>query len=97
MDIKSLSFVIETKIGGVVVAVKMEKEKAENAGAALQFMRLDEVKGVDKIEVKVLGTRKDDLLKFVNKKVEISNVKISKIDYNTYYSTHDITNVKILN
>ena len=97
MDIKSLNFVIETKVKGTVVAVKMEKEKAENMGASLQFARFDEIKGMDKIEVKILGTKKEDLKKFVGKKVEILDVKVSKIDYNTFYRSDDISNVKVLN
>jgi len=83
-------FSLKIKAVGVVEALKIGKEDKD---VNLQFLEKNE-KGLNLVNVKVMGARKADLSKFVNKKVELEDVVINKIDYNTFYKVEDITKVK---
>ncbi len=63
--------------------------------AKLQFLtKTDE--GLKLFDVKVEGAKKEDLEKFVNKEVELDDLKIVQIDFNTFYKIDDITKIKVL-
>ena len=89
-------FVIETTIKGVVVAIRPYNENSAKKGAQLQFATIT-AKGLQTIDVKIEASREEDLQKFINQNVVITNVNVSKVDFNTYYSTADISFVKIEN
>ena len=66
-------------------------------GAKLQFLvRKEKTKGLDIFNVKVEGTRRSDLEQFINKMVELQDIKITQIDFNKYYKLQDISQIKIL-
>jgi len=87
---------INTEVSGVPVAVKPYNDGANKKGAQLQFVTISE-KGLQTIDVKIEGSREDDLKKFINQNVVIKNVNVAKVDFNTYYSTTDISLVMIGN
>ena len=87
---------INTTIKGVPIAVKPYNDGANKKGAQLQFATIT-AKGLQTIDVKIEASREDDLQKFLNQHVIISNVNIAKVDFNTYYSTSDIRMVMIDN
>ena len=87
---------INTTITGVPVAFKPYNDNANKKGAQLQFAIITD-KGLQTIDVKIEGAREDELLKFINNNVVISNVNIAKIDFNTYYSCANISLVVIGN
>ncbi|MFW3381947.1 hypothetical protein [Aliarcobacter butzleri] len=89
-------FSIETIIKGVAVAIRPYNENSTKKGAQLQFATITE-KGLQTIDVKVEASREEDLQKFINQYVVITNVNVSKVDFNTYYSCSDISLVKIEN
>ena len=89
-------YAIYTEISGVPVAVKPYNDGANKKGAQLQFASITN-KGLETIDVKVEASREDDLKKFVNQNVVIKNIHISKVDFNTYYSTANISLVSIDN
>ena len=66
-------------------------------GAKLQFLiKKEKTAGLDIFNVKVEGTRRSDLEQFINKFVELQDVKITQIDFNKYYKLEDISKIKIL-
>ena len=66
-------------------------------GAKLQFLvRKQKSGGLDIFNVKVEGTRRNDLEQFINKMVELQDIKITQIDFNKYYKLEDISQIKIL-
>ena len=87
-------YVINTTIKGVAIAVKPYNDAANKKGAQLQFALISE-KGLQTIDVKIEASREDDLQKFINQNVIIKNVNVTKVDFNTYYSTADISLVII--
>ena len=87
---------INTTVTGVPVAFKPYNDNANKKGAQLQFATITD-KGLQTIDVKIEGAREDELVKFISNKVVISNVSISKIDFNTYYSCLDKSLVSIVN
>lgn len=89
-------FVIETTIKGVAVAIRPYNENSAKKGAQLQFATIT-AKGLQTIDVKIESSREEDLQKFINQNVVITNVNVSKVDFNTYYSCPDISLVKIEN
>ncbi|QKF73918.1 hypothetical protein AFAEC_1766 [Aliarcobacter faecis] len=89
-------FSIETTIKGVAVAIRPANQNSEKKGAQLQFATITN-KGLQTIDVKVEASREEDLQKFINQYVVITNVNVSKVDFNTYYSCPDISLVKIEN
>ena len=89
-------FTIETTIKGVAVAIRPYNENSAKKGAQLQFATITE-KGLQTIDVKIEASREQDLQKFINQYVVITNIHVSKVDFNTYYSCPDICLVKIEN
>ena len=89
-------FEIETKIKGVAVAIRPYNENSTKKGAQLQFATIT-AKGLQTIDVKIEASREQDLQKFINQYVVITNIHVSKVDFNTYYSCPDISLVKIEN
>ena len=87
---------INTTIKGVPVAVKPYNDGANKKGAQLQFATITD-KGLQSIDVKIEASREDDLQKFINQNVVIQKVNMVKVDFNTYYSTADISLVSIDN
>lgn len=85
---------INTTIKGVPVAVKPYNENSNKKGAQLQFATITD-KGLQTIDVKIEASREEDLQKFINQHVIVNNVSISKVDFNTYYSSPDISLIKI--
>jgi len=85
---------INTTVSGVVVAIKPYNENANKKGAQLQFAKITE-KGMQVIDVKIEASRENDLQKFINQKVAINNVTITKVDFNTYYSAPDKSLISI--
>jgi hypothetical protein len=85
---------IETKISGTVMCVKLESQNKEtkNKGASLQFLERTD-KGMEQIDVKVIGTALEDLKKFEGQQVVVKNVNMTKIDFNTFYNTTSIDNI----
>jgi cellobiose-specific phosphotransferase system component IIB len=85
---------IETKISGTVMCVKLESQNKEtkNKGASLQFLERTE-RGMEQIDVKIVGTTVEDLKKFENQQVTVKNVNMTKIDFNTFYNTNSIDNI----
>jgi len=79
---------INTTISGTPVAVKPYNDNANKKGAQLQFAIITE-RGLQTIDVKIEASREEDLQKFINQNVAISNVNIAKVDFNTYYSCPD--------
>ena len=89
MELNSLNFDLKIEITGIVIGTKGESD------VKLQFMRV--IDGtVEHLDVKVVGTKKEDLARFLNKKVLIKNVEIFQNDFNKYYKTKDISNVEII-
>jgi hypothetical protein len=89
-------FVIETTIKGVAVAIRPYNDNSAKKGAQLQFANIT-TKGLQTIDVKIEASREQDLQKFINQYVVITNIHVSKVDFNTYYSCPDISLVKIEN
>ena len=87
---------VNTTIKGVAIAIKPYNENATKKGAQIQFMAITK-KGLQTIDVKVEASREDDLQKFLNQNVVIKNVNVTKVDFNTYYSTADISLVSVEN
>ena len=87
---------INTTIKGIPVAVKPYNDGANKKGAQLQFATIGS-KGLESIDVKVEASREDDLQKFINQHIVIQKVNMVKVDFNTYYSTADISLVSIDN
>jgi hypothetical protein len=85
---------IETKISGTVMCVKLESQSKEskNKGASLQFLERTD-KGMEQIDVKIVGTTLDDLKKFEGQQVTVKNINIVKVDFNTFYNTTSIDNI----
>lgn len=83
-----LGYEIESKINGLVAAVKPYNENAAKKGAQLQFAKIGQ-KGLETIDVKIEASREEDLQKFVNQNVTIKNIQITKIEFNTFYSCPD--------
>jgi hypothetical protein len=96
MEQLGLGYEIETKINGKVVAIKPYSENASKKGAQLQFAKIGE-KGLVTIDVKIEAAREDDLKKYVNQNVVIKGVQITKVDFNTYYSTADKSLISVQN
>ena len=66
-------------------------------GAKLQFLvRKEKTKGLDIFNVKVEGTRRADLEQFINRMVELQDIKITQIDFNKFYKLEDISQIKVL-
>ena len=66
-------------------------------GAKLQFLvRKQKSGGLDIFNVKVEGTRRNDLEQFIGKMVELQDIKITQIDFNKYYKLQDISQIKVL-
>jgi len=86
-------FNLKIEATGDVFAIK--KNKKEDKNAKLQFLKEDE-NGVELIDVKVEGATSKDLERFKGKKVKLKNVKMTKIDFNTYYSIPDISKIEEL-
>jgi len=87
---------INTFIKCVPVAVKPFNENANKKGAQLQAARIT-AKGLESIDIKVEGTKEDDLQRFLNQSILINNVTVTKVDFNTYYSVANISLVSIDN
>lgn len=96
MENIGLGYEIESKVIGMVAAVKPYNENANKKGAQLQFAKIG-VKGLETIDVKIEAAREDDLQKFIGQSVTIKGVQISKIDFNTFYSCPDKSLVTIEN
>jgi hypothetical protein len=82
-------FKLKIKAVGMVEALKIGKEDKD---VNLQFLDKNE-KGLNLVNVKVVGATKADLTGFVGKKVEIEDVVITKIEYNTFYKIEDISKI----
>ena len=81
-----------TITGVVVVAVKTNKEDID---AKLQFINIDD-KGMQNIDLKVVGASKDELSKFISKQVKISDVSMAQVDYNKFYKVENISKVQFV-
>lgn len=95
-EIFEKGYEINTTIKGVPVAVKPYNDGANKKGAQLQFATISD-KGLTSIDVKIEASREEDLQKFINQHVVIQKVNMVKVDFNTYYSTADISLVSIDN
>jgi hypothetical protein len=89
------SYEINTTITGIPVAVKPYNENSNKKGAQLQFIKITK-QGLTKIDVKIQASREEDLQKFVNQKIKISNVNILQIEYNTFYSCDDKSLISLI-
>ena len=85
---------VNTTINGVVVSIKPYNENSAKKGAQLQFATITP-KGLQTIDVKIEASREVDLEKFVNQHVIIKSVNVAKVDFNTYYSSPDISMVSM--
>jgi len=66
-------------------------------GAKLQFLvKKEKSGGLDIFNVKVEGARRTDLEQFINKMVELQDIKITQIDFNKYYKLEDISKIKVI-
>jgi len=66
-------------------------------GAKLQFLvKKEKSGGLDIFNVKVEGARRTDLEQFINKMVELQDIKITQIDFNKFYKLQDISKIKVL-
>jgi len=66
-------------------------------GAKLQFLvKKEKSGGLDIFNVKVEGARRTDLEQFINKMVELQDIKITQIDFNKYYKLKDISKIKVI-
>ncbi len=83
------------KIEAVGDVFSIKKNKKEDKDAKLQFLKEDE-NGVELIDVKVEGATSKDLERFKGKKVKLKDIKMIKIDFNTYYSISDISKIEEL-
>jgi len=89
---ENYGFKINMTITGIVVAIKTNKEDVD---AKLQFINIDD-KGMQNIDLKVVGASKDGLTKFVGKQVKISDVTMAQVDFNKYYKVENITKVQLI-
>jgi hypothetical protein len=78
---------------GDVFSVK--KNRKEDKDAKLQFINQND-DGTELIDVKVVGAKADELKKYVGKKVKLKDVKLVKIDFNTFYSIPNVTKIEEL-
>jgi hypothetical protein len=83
------------KIEAIGDVFSVKKNKKEDKDAKLQFLN-DNEDGAELIDVKVKGAKFDDLVKFKGKKVRLKNVNLVKIDFNTFYSIDDISQIEEL-
>jgi len=83
-------FKINTQIIGEVAGIKTNKDDKD---ARLQFLNETE-NGIEVLEVKIKGAKKNDLERFRGQKVVLNDVNVYQIDYNKFYSVDDITKVK---
>jgi hypothetical protein len=83
------------KIEAIGDVFSVKKNKKEDKDAKLQFLNENE-DGAELIDVKVKGAKFDDLVKFKGKKVKLKNVNLVKIDFNTFYSVDDISQIEEL-
>jgi hypothetical protein len=81
------------KIEAIGDVFSVKKNKKEDKDAKLQFLNENE-DGAELIDVKVKGAKFDDLVKFKGKKVKLKNVNLVKIDFNTFYSVDDISQIE---
>jgi hypothetical protein len=86
-----MAFNLKIEAFGDVFSVK--RNKKEDKDAKLQFLVQSE-DGSELIDVKVVGATSEDLKKYVGKKVRLKDVKLVKIDYNTFYSVPDISKIE---
>lgn len=89
-------YTVYTEVKGKVIAIKPYNDKSSKKGAQLQFMNVGE-KGLTTIDVKIEGSREEDLLKFVNQNVVVKNISISKVEFSTFYSCPDKSLISIHN
>ena len=89
---ENYGFKINMTITGIAVAVKTNKEDID---AKLQFINIDD-KGMQNIDLKVVGATKNELSKFIGKQVKISDVSMAQVDFNKYYKVENISKVQLV-
>jgi len=92
-----MSFSLKIEAVGDVFSIRGDKDNKKDA--KLQFLVENfsedgEELGSEIVDVKVVGARREDLKKFKGKKVRLKDLKMFKVDFNTYYRVDDISKIE---
>ena len=92
-----MAFNLKIEAIGDVFSIKSDKENKKDAKLQFLMENFDEngeELGTDIVDVKVIGARREDLKKFKGKKVKLKDLKMFKVDFNTYYRLDDVSKIE---